>query len=249
MNIVVCLKQLTQATDTEDSNAISPYDMYMLKQAVTYKKNHSDVTIICLTMGPVSSESMLRRALSLGCDEAIRITDVCYSGSDTIATSYVLSEAIKRIDQVGAILCGKKSLDGETGFVGPSIAGLLNIPYLTQVTEIEEVQENELLVTALEEKYITNYKIEMPCVLCMDGIDTYLGTKSLFSIRKARNYTIPVWDNEILELNPIKCGMEGSSTKVLSIISRDTDKKSNEILQDVSEAVERVISEINVFCE
>lgn len=130
MNIVLCLKQLTQATDTEDSNAISPYDMYMLKQAVTYKKNHSDVTIICLTMGPVSSESMLRRALSLGCDEAIRITDVCYSGSDTIATSYVLSEAIKRIDQVGAILCGKKSLDGETGFVGPSIAGLLNIPYL-----------------------------------------------------------------------------------------------------------------------
>lgn len=249
MKIVVCLKQVTQGIYSDDNGGISPYDLFMLKQVITYKKTHRDVCTICLTMGPPASEEILRMAISLGCDEAIRVTDKCYSGSDTIATSYILSEAIKKIGDVDFVLCGKKSLDGETGFVGPSIAKHLDIPYLIQVIGIAGEQEKEIIITTLEKEYELDYLVKLPCVLCMEGIETHLSTQSLFSIRKANKYNVVVWDNTILNLEPFKCGISGSKTKVLNVFSRYTKRKSIERISDITDAVNRMILELEVHSE
>ncbi|AGF54124.1 electron transfer flavoprotein beta subunit [Clostridium saccharoperbutylacetonicum] len=249
MNIVVCLKQVAQGICSDGNCGISPYDLFMLEQAINYKKTHHNVCIICITMGPSASEEILRMAISLGCDEAIRITDKCYSGSDTIATAYILSEAIKKICDVDLILCGKKSLDGETGFVGPSIAKFLEIPYLINVTGIEDGEGKEIVVTTLEKMYGMDYQVKLPCVLCMEGIDTHLSPQSLFSIRKANKYSVEVWDNSILNIDLNKCGTNGSKTKVLNVFSHYNDKKLIERISDAEDAVDMMILEFEVFSE
>ena len=133
MNIIVCIKQVPNTTDVKIDpvtntlirdgveSVINPFDTYAIEEAVRLKERFGGkVTVI--TMGPPQAENALKEAISLGCDEAILVSDRKFAGSDTWATSYTMSCAIRKVGLYDVVICGKQASDGDTAQVGPGIS-------------------------------------------------------------------------------------------------------------------------------
>ena len=175
MNIIVCIKQVPNTTDVKIDpvkntliregveSIINPFDMYAIEEAVRLKERFGGkVTVI--SMGPPQAEAALKEAISIGCDEAILISDRKFAGSDTWATSYTLSCAIKKIGVFDIILCGKQASDGDTAQVGPGISTHLNIPQVTYVKKIEEIKDNKARVERMTEEGYDIVETPIPCL-------------------------------------------------------------------------------------
>ena len=148
MNILVLIKQVPE-TDKVKMNPetgtvmrsglesiINPLDLYAIEVALVLKeRGGAHVTV--LSMGPPDAERALRESLAMGCDDAVLLTDRAFAGSDTWATSRVLSEAIRRVGNVDLVLAGERATDGDTGQVGPAVAAWLDIPVLSYVSALE----------------------------------------------------------------------------------------------------------------
>ncbi|MBI4793443.1 MAG: electron transfer flavoprotein subunit beta/FixA family protein, partial [Deltaproteobacteria bacterium] len=144
MKIIVCIKQVPDAKDVRldpKTNTLSregvqsimnPYDRHALEEAVRLKEQLGG-TVTVLTMGPPQAGEMLREAVSCGADEAVLVSDRAFAGADTLATTYTLSQAIRKIGGADLILCGKQAIDGDTAQVGPGLAVRMDIPYVTCV--------------------------------------------------------------------------------------------------------------------
>ena len=145
MRIVVPIKQVPDMTEVkfdvekgrvDRSSAgaeINPFDMNALETAVQVKEKLGG-TISAVSMGPPQAEAALRDALSRGVDEAVLLVDKAFAGADTLATSYTLAVAIKKMGEFDLIVCGEKTVDGDTGQVGPEIAEHLDIPHVAYVS-------------------------------------------------------------------------------------------------------------------
>ena len=147
MNIVVCIKQVPETTEVRvdpKTNAliregvksiVNPFDENAIEAALQLREAHGGkVTVI--TMGPPQAEEALRHAIAMGADEAILLTDAAFRGSDTLATSYTLAAAVRKLacpprGDVDLVLCGKQAIDGDTGQVGPGLAERLGFPQVT----------------------------------------------------------------------------------------------------------------------
>ena len=148
MKIIVCIKQVPDTTDikwTENNtiqregveSVINPYDVYAIEEALKLKKEIDNVEITVLTMGPLQAEDMLKKAISVGCDKGILLTDKKFAGADTYATGKTIAAAIKtKISDYDLILCGQFAVDGDTAQTGPSIANQLGIPQVTYVWDL-----------------------------------------------------------------------------------------------------------------
>lgn len=140
MNIAVCIKQVPDVPSIRVDrkrmtivregieNIINPLDSVALEAALSLREKEGG-RITVLSMGPSQSEEALREALAAGADEAILLTDPAFAGADTLATSHVLARAISRLKPFpDLVLCGKQTIDSDTGHVGPQIAEELNLP-------------------------------------------------------------------------------------------------------------------------
>src|SRR5512136_297159 len=167
MNIIVCIKQVPGTTEIkidpktntlvrEGVKAIvNPFDAYALEEGVRLKERYGGkVTVI--TMGPPQAVEALREAISMGADEGILVSDRAFAGSDTWATSYTLSCAIRKIGQefggFDVVVCGKQASDGDTAQVGPGISTFLDIPQVTYVKKIEEIKDGIAKVERMSEE-------------------------------------------------------------------------------------------------
>src|SRR3989338_1940833 len=133
MQIIVCIKQVPNKRDVKIDpvtntliregveSVINPFDTYAIEEGIRLKERFSGKVIV-VTMGPPQAESALKEAISLGCDEAILVSDRKFAGSDTWATSYTISCAIIKIGTFDIILCGKQASDGDTAHVRPWIS-------------------------------------------------------------------------------------------------------------------------------
>ena len=150
MHAIVCIKQVPDTSEVKIDpergtliregvpSIINPFDTYAIEEAVRLKERlGGKVTVI--SMGPPQAKEALKEALAMGCDEAILLSDRAFAGSDTWATAYTLSQAIRRLGAFDLILCGKQAIDGDTGQVGPGIARQLSINQLTYVFKIQEL--------------------------------------------------------------------------------------------------------------
>ena len=148
MHILVCIKQVPDTTEIKIDpvtktliregvpSIVNPFDAFALELAVRLKeKNGGRVTVV--SMGPNQAEVALRECLSVGADEAYLVTDRAFGGSDTLATSYILANAIKKIGSFDIIFCGKQAIDGDTGQVGPEIAECLDIAQVTYAFDVD----------------------------------------------------------------------------------------------------------------
>ncbi|MBT4510927.1 MAG: electron transfer flavoprotein subunit beta/FixA family protein, partial [Chloroflexi bacterium] len=162
MQVVACIKQVPDTTqvkvDPETGNLIrdgvpsiiNPFDIHALEESLRLKDKYG-FRVAVLSMGPPNAEETLKKALALGADEAILLSDRAFGGADTLATSRVLAEAVRRLsdkEEVGIVICGKQTIDGDTAQVGPGIATRLRYQQMTLVDNIENVDFKNNRMTA-----------------------------------------------------------------------------------------------------
>lgn len=223
MNIVVCLKQVPDTTAVRIDpvtgtlirdgvpSIINPEDKHALEEALVLKENQG-AKVTVLTMGPPQAEAALREALAMGADEAILLTDRAFGGADTLATSYALAGALKKLEY-DIIFAGRQAIDGDTAQVGPEIAEHLNIPQVTYVEKVD-VNGNELTVQrALEDGYEV-IKVQTPVLLtAIKELNNprYMNAKLIFETFKK---DITIWSADDIDVDKALLGLKGSPTKV-----------------------------------
>ena len=231
MNIIVLIKEVPDmdrvrfdkekgVVDRSSAEAeINPFDMNALQAAVDLK-NEYNVKITVVTMGPPKSERSLRDAYARGADECVLLTDRKFGGSDTFATSVTLAAAIQKIKEYDLIICGEKSVDGDTAHVGAEVAEILNIPHAYYVEKINNINEKEMEVNASNtggSKQIR--RMELPALI---GVTKDINIPKLPTVkRKLESLDIKIEKLEMKDLldymTEEDAGFKGSPTKVSKI--------------------------------
>ena len=228
MNIVVCLKQVPGTTEVKIDpqtntlirqgieNIINPFDTYALEEAVRLReKRGGKVTVI--TMGPPQADIALREAISLGAEEAILLSDRAFAGADTWATAYTLSRAVTKLQKCDLVICGRQTIDGDTGQVGPELAEMLNIPFIAYVSRIEEIKEKYLRVNRMVEEGHEVIETTLPAVITVAKEINVPRLPSLRGITKSKSAAVPTWGIKELGVDPSMVGLAGSSTQVIKV--------------------------------
>lgn len=248
MNIIVLVKMVASNAlgKAEPGNfAVNPYDKFAIEQAVTLKKIHdSDYKITCICMGSLALKEKIKDCFLYGADDVILLSDERFSGADTLATSYVLCQAIERLFKYDLILCGNKSVDAETGQVGPGVAARLDIPYITNVDMIEELNNREVICIRETEEKTIRIKCRLPMLIAYKDFSTDMVTVSLHVLRKAKNKTVRIVNLDDLNLNSELCGIKGSKTKVISTNKIQTIPKCVQVIEGTIEEKSKHIMKI-----
>ncbi len=246
MIVIACIKQVPDTTQVKIDPVtntlvregipfiINPYDTHAIEESLILKDRFG-LKVVVLTMGPPNSEIALRKAIALGADEAILLSDKAFAGADTLATSYVLTTAIQKISQdeeVGLIICGKQSIDGDTAQVGPGIATRLNNIQLTLVDKIEHLDINAKIIRVRRKLEGRHEIVEAPLPAVLTVVREI--NQPRYSTVPRRLYSvnaeIKIWNNKFLCLDSSLIGLKGSPTKVTKIFSPQREK--GEILGD-----------------
>ena len=228
MNIVVCLKQVPGTTKVDINpdtntlirqgieNIINPFDTYALEEGVRLKERYEGkVTVI--SMGPPQAEDALREAISCGADEAVLIGDAAFAGSDTLATSYTLSRAISKIADYDLIICGRQTIDGDTAQVGPEIAELLKLPFVSYVSKVEDIDNGKMRIERLIEEGHEVIELPLPAVITVTKEINVPRLPSLRGLTRAKKVEIPVWTAGDLKVDEERIGLTGSATWVVKV--------------------------------
>jgi electron transfer flavoprotein beta subunit len=203
------------------SSIINPFDMYAIEEGLLLKEKFGGkVTVISL--GPPQSINALKEAIGMGADEAIQLSDRAFAGSDSWATAYTLSLAIKKMGEFDIILCGKQAIDGDTGQVGPGIASQLGITQLTYVFKIIKLEPESSAITVerLLEEGREIVEARLPALLTVVKDINQPRAATIFNIRRASKLFIPTWTAADLPgADKFKLGLKGSPTQVIKIFS------------------------------
>jgi electron transfer flavoprotein beta subunit len=238
--VVACIKQVPDTTlvsiDPVTNTLIregvpsimNPFDTHALEESLRLKDKYG-FRVAAISMGPPAAAQTLKKALALGADEVILLSDRVFGGADTLATSRVLAEAIKRLgekDEIALVLCGKQTIDGDTAQVGPGIATRLGYAQLTLVDQIikVDIQAKKIVVRRKLEGRHEIVEAPLPSLLTV-----------LREMNKPRYPTVPMritsetaevalWDNKVLKLDEASIGLKGSPTQVRRIFSPDRTK-------------------------
>ena len=226
MKIIVTVKQVPDTHEVQIEpktgaliregvpSIINPEDKNAIEEALRIKEISDDGEVTVLSMGPPQAESALREALSMGVDRAILLSDRAFAGADTLATSYTLSTAIKKIERYDLILCGSQTVDGETGHVGPQLAEWLDMPQATNAEEID-IQGNLVTVKSHFDSVTRVIEMKTPALITVSKRINKPRYKHMNKVLRAyRDKTVVTWSKEDLKLNPIRIGLNGSPTWV-----------------------------------
>lgn len=230
MHIVVCIKQVPDTMDVKIdpethtliregvASIINPFDMYAIEEGIRLKEKLGG-KVTALTMGPPQAEDALREAVSLGVDEGILVSDKAFAGSDTWATSYTLSLAIKKIGDVSLLICGKQASDGDTAQVGPGIAAHLDLPQITYVRKIEEIDKDHVIAERLLDEGYESIRSPLPCLLTVVKEINEPRLPSLKGKLAAKKAQFIHWQADDLKCDRSQIGMDGSPTNVVRIFT------------------------------
>jgi len=230
MHFVVCIKQVPDTHDVKinpETNTliregveaiINPFDMYAIEEALRLRDKLGG-KVTALTMGPPQAEAALREAIAMGVNEGILVSDQAFAGSDTWATSYTLSKALQKIGDYSVILFGKQASDGDTAQVGPGVATHLDLPQITYVRKIEEIDETHIVAERLLESGYEAIASPLPCLLTVVKEINEPRLPSLKGKMAARKAQITTWGAADLGAERDKLGLDGSPTKVIRIFT------------------------------
>lgn len=255
MNIVVCVKQVPGTTDIKidpDTNTlvregvesiINPFDTYALEEGVRLRERcGGKVTVV--SMGPPQADAALREAISLGADEAILLSDRAFAGSDTWATSYVLSKAIAKIADYDVVLCGRQTLDGDTGQVGPGLSEMLGIPFVAYVSKVEEIGEGVMRVQRMVEEGYENIEMNLPAVITVVKEINVPRVPSLRGTMKSKTAEIPVWTAADLGAEEDRAGLAGSPTRVVKVFFPKREHRSEMLQGSLEEQLDQLVERL-----
>ena len=230
MNILVCIKQVPDTTEIRIDpvknvliregvpSVLNPFDSYALEAAARIRDHDSDTKITVLSMGPEQAKAALRECLSIAADRAYLISGRSFGGSDTLATSYILSQAIRKIETLegtfDAIFCGKQAIDGDTAQVGPEIAEHLGYPQIAYALEAEQT-EHTLKVRKETEGGYEIVEANMPCLVTFTKPSWPVRYPTIPRKLAADQAEITVLSEEDLPMiDYTRTGLKGSPTRV-----------------------------------
>lgn len=240
MQIIACIKQVpdtTQVAIDPVTNTlvregipfiVNPYDTHAIEESIRLKERFG-FNVTAISMGPPNAEATLRKALAVGTDRAILLSDRVFGGADTLATSNVLTEAIRKLnteDEVGIIFCGKQTIDGDTAQVGPGIATRLGCVQLTLVDKILDLDMEKRRIKVSRKLEGRHEVVEAPLPVMITVVR---------ELNRPRYPTVPdrlasqvkeveLWNNAVLKLDEQEIGLKGSPTWVSKIFSPERDK-------------------------
>ena len=282
LNIIVLAKQVPDTRNVgkdamkEDGTInrsalpaiFNPEDLNALEQALQIKEQNPDTTITILTMGPPRAGEIMREAVYRGADGGIVLTDRAFAGADTLATSYALSAAIRKIGQYDLIIAGRQAIDGDTAQVAPQVAEKLHLPQITYAEKIESVADGKVTVTRRLESGVETLVAPMPLVITVNGSADECRPRNARRIQKykyavtpsekaalspemaaivdARPYLeLKEWSAAYVDADPAQIGLAGSPTKVKGIVNVVFQAKESKRLDGRDQAaLEDLIKEL-----
>lgn len=281
LNIVVLAKQVPDTRNVgkdamkEDGTInraalpaiFNPEDLNALEQALRLKDANPGSTVTLLTMGLPRASEIIREAIFRGADGGIVLTDRSLGGADTLATSYSLGQAIKKIGNYDIILGGRQAIDGDTAQVGPQIAEKLGIPQVTYAEEILDLGKGHVTVKRRLENGVEVVKSPLPCVVTVNGSAAECRPRNAMRVMKYKFASSPSelankderikeiiakrpelqikeWSAADVNADPEQIGLPGSPTKVKNIVNVVFTAKENLRLEDNDEAIENLVKEL-----
>lgn len=254
LNIIVLAKQVpdTRSVGSQSMNAdgtinrsalpaiFNPEDLNALEQALLLKDVNPGSHITLLTMGPHRAADILREGLYRGADEGILLTDRAFAGADTLATSYALATAIKKIGKYDIILCGRQAIDGDTAQVGPQVAQQLGLPQITYTRRILSLCDGRVTVERSIENGVETVEAPLPLLLTVDGASAPCRPANSYRMLRFHRAAIPTeqasgefryaarvaadpqlslkeWSLADIQGDAANCGLSGSPTKVRKV--------------------------------
>ena len=236
------------------------------------KDAHPGSTVTMLTMGPGRAAEIIREGLYRGADNGYLLTDRAFAGADTLATSYALATAIRKIGEYDIIVGGRQAIDGDTAQVGPQVAEKLGLPQITYVEEIQEVKDGRIRVKRHIDGGVETVEGPLPIVLTVNGsaapcrprnaklVQKYkraLGAQEKAAITKegaelpyaslyeSRPYlNITEWSVADVDGDTKQCGLSGSPTKVKKIENIIFQAKESKTITGSDADVENLIVEL-----
>jgi electron transfer flavoprotein beta subunit len=170
-------------------------------------------------MGPPQAEEALREAISLGVDEAILLSDRAFAGADTLATACALAAAINKLGQYDLIICGRQTIDGDTGQVGPELAEMLGVAFVALVSQMDEIADGHLRVQRVVDDGDEVIEAPLPAVITVEKEINLPRLPSLRGITRSKSAVIPVWTARDLGVDEGMVGLAGSATTVAKLFS------------------------------
>jgi electron transfer flavoprotein beta subunit len=214
---------------------VNPYDLFSLEEALRLKDQYgARVTVLC--MGPPQAEAALRKAISFGADDAILVTDRAFAGSDTLATSFALASAIRKIQEdmpVDIVFAGKQTIDGDTAQVGPGIAKRMDLQLLTYVSKIVELdlEQREITLHRRAEGGVQVLKTKLPCLITMLEGTNEMRFATMSNMFRAARYPLKQWDKDAAGIEDVsKIGLKGSPTIVSKVFAPQPKSQRAEII-------------------
>ena len=251
MNILVCVKQVPDTTEIKinpETNTlmregvpsiVNTFDAFALEAAARIKDKDPDIKIVVASMGPEQAKNALKECLAIAADKAYLVSDRVFGGSDTLATSYILSNAVGKLEELegkfDAIFCGKQAIDGDTAQVGPELAEHLDLPQVTYALEAE-VADGKLKVLKEGQDGNMVIGVQMPCVVTF--------TKPAFDPRyptikrkmAANRAEIPTLTSaEFPDIDATRIGLKGSPTHVKKTFVPQKKKGGIKIKEETNE--------------
>ncbi len=263
MKFLVCIKQVVDASKMEvdpdtgrlkrnNANSIlNPVDLNALEAAFALRDQHGG-TVEVITMGPPQAETVLRDAVSMGADKAYLVTDRAFGGADTLATSYTLAEAIKKIGMADLIFCGVESIDSNTAQIGPEIAAMLGIPDVSAAAALSLEKEGTVTVTRQNGVGAEVLEMKLPCVITASAElnkPRYPSVKGILQKDEAEIIPITAAD---LPVDPARIGAKGSPTQVKRVrpvvpAKKENLRIENKPVSDMADALAEAMRKLTVI--
>jgi electron transfer flavoprotein beta subunit len=244
----------------------NPEDLNALEQALRIKEQNPSTTVGLLTMGPPRAGEIIREGLYRGADTGWLLTDRLFAGADTLATSYALATAIKKIGNVDLVIGGRQAIDGDTAQVGPQVAQKLGLNQVTYAEEILKIENGKATIRRMIDGGVEVVEAPLPLVVTVNGsaaecrpANAKLVMKYKYaacplevadddqrkSLRDERKYlNLTQWSMADVDGDPAQCGMSGSPTKVKEVQSIAFQAKESKTLTAKDEDINALIQEL-----
>ena len=245
----------------------NPEDLNALEQALRLKEQNPGSTVSILTMGPPRATEVIREGLYRGADGGYLLTDRAFAGADTLATSYALAQAIKKIGMPDIVIGGRQAIDGDTAQVGPQVAQKLGLNQVTYVTSVNEVKDGEVTLTRHIDGGVEVVKAPLPILLTVTGGAAPCRPRNAKLVMKYKRASAPMerpagelpyaeeyekkpyltvtqWGVADVDGDLQQCGLAGSPTKVKAVQNIVFKAKESKRLTAADADVESLVKEL-----
>ncbi len=256
MNIALCIKQVpgTTKVDIDEQTGVlkrdgvdskmNPYDLFAIETAVRLREAHGG-TVTALTMGPMQAQEIIKEAFAMGVDSGAILSDRAFAGSDVLATSRALSEALKSFGSFDLIICGKQTTDGDTAQVGPEIAEFLNIPHVANVTQIIDVTDTYVRLEMDLGNSVDIQDVSLPCLITVEK-DIYVPRLPSYRLKvaSAERAIRVITLKDLPNADKTLFGLNGSPTQVEKIFPPDATGGQKRLTGSADDIAEQLVASI-----